>query len=484
MAERDDRTTLGDRAAASYVPMNPFGTRWTGTPQLGKIYDSSTGMWNYFYDLPMSMRPADDPTNSWVPYSAGSLEDIRSGWERTFPGVPFDPNSAVLGTGTNAQGNPTPGTFSGQEMIQAGNAGHGSWLDQQGSEIIGDALYAGAGFVGGPVATGILGLGADGSAESRREMQFSGLGALAGNLFGSPSTSGGNISDDGYSGSSGTGSLYGGTGSDTLAGGSTENYFGDYLTDPETGDVYSGGSSFDGSGVDQFGNPSGEFKDTGSLSSAGSGDFFNTSMASDPTYLDLAKKYGTNIAKFIMGKLGGGAGDGKQSLGRSILGQFGSDPLGSAFSAAPFLLALAEANRQGGDIDQTIGRLRELEGSVSGNASPYMNAVLNPYDKETVTGRAALLQDQGLRGVRGSSFGDQGLNSYDYTRGVGRGDIASKALLGSTALQGNLIGSELDAITKRNTNRNLLLGAGLSASGRLFQPEQDPFNLSTLLGLR
>lgn len=292
--------------------------------------------------------------------------------------------------------------------------------------------------------------------------------------------------DVGASGGSGSETLYGGAGSDTLSsGGSTDNYFGDYIGyEGDTGYFGDyGNGSFDGSGVDQFGNPTGEFADTGQLSGAGSGDF--SSMESNPTYLDLAKKYGTTVAKYIMGKLGGGSEDKNRNrtLGQSILGQFGSDPMGSLFSATPFLLALAEANRQRGDINQTIDRLRELEGSVAGNASPYMNAILNPYDKETVTGRAALLQDQGLRGVRGSSFGDQGLSSYDYARDLGRGDIASKALLGSTALQGNLIGSELDAITKRNTNRNLLLGAGLSASGRLFQPEKDPFNLSTLLGL-
>ncbi len=278
-----------------------------------------------------------------------------------------------------------------------------------------------------------------------------------------------------------TSTLAGSQGSTQLSGsGGMDNYFEDYVTDPNTGDVYSANSGADVSGgVDQYGNPT-----SGNLNFQGgnTNDFYNPS-AVDASGNPLPTNYLSDAQKILsLLKAGAGAAGGK-TLGQSILGQVGSDPLSAAFSATPFLLALNEANKQGGDINDVLGRLRGLESSVSGNTSPYMNAILNPYDQETGTGRAALVQDQGLRGIRGSSFGDQALNSYDYTRGLGRGDIASKALLGSTALQGNLIGSELDAITKRNTNRNLLLGAGLSASGKLFQPQQDPFNLKSLLGL-
>jgi hypothetical protein len=268
--------------------------------------------------------------------------------------------------------------------------------------------------------------------------------------------------------STGSSTLTGGSGTDTLAGGTTDNYFGDYLTDPETGDVISGGAST--APIDDF-----------STGGTNQGVFSSPSQDGGIDWQQVAQKYGLQGAKALYGLFGGGGG--RQTLGQSILGQLGSDPLSAAFSATPFLLALSEANRQGGDINNTIGRMRSLEDSVSGNASPYMNAVLNPYDQQTGTGRASLLQDQQLRGIRGSSFGDQSLNSYDYTRDLGRGDIASKALLGSAGLQGNLMNSELGAINARNTNRNLLLGAGLSASGRLFQPEKDPFNLNTLLGL-
>src|SRR6185369_7539356 len=109
------------------------------------------------------------------------------------------------------------------------------------------------------------------------------------------------------------------------------------------------------------------------------------------------------------------------------------------------------------------------------NGDAYSKSVLNPYDMDTGIGRQNMLQDQQLRGVRGSSFGDQSLTNYDYMRSLGRGDLFNRANLASAGLEGNLI-------NQRNTNRNLLLGAGLNASGRMFSQQSDPFGLKNLLG--
>lgn len=296
-----------------------------------------------------------------------------------------------------------------------------------------------------PAAGGVLGFASDGLATG-----------------GTAATDAGTIS-----GSQGSSTLAGG-GDSTLAGGTTDNYFGDYLTDPETGDVFAGGTE---PPIDDFA--------TGGTNQG----VFSSPGQNGINWSEIANKYGLGAAKQLFSVFSSGGEGGQKTLGQSILGQLGGDPLSAAFSATPFLLALSEANRQGSDINSTIGRMQGLESSISGNASPYMNAILNPYDQQTGTGRASLLQDQQSRGIRGSSFGDQSLNSYDYTRDLGRGDLASKALLGSAGLQGQLMNSELGAINARNTNRNLLLGAGLGASGKLFSPQQDPFNLKTLMGL-
>ena len=162
---------------------------------------------------------------------------------------------------------------------------------------------------------------------------------------------------------------------------------------------------------------------------------------------------------------------GPGSNGGGLLDGIANDPLGSAFSATPFLLALTEANKQGKDIDQVLGEFR-------GQNSGYLQSILRPYDIDTSAKRTELLSSLGERGVAGSSFGNQQLGNFDYLRDVGRGDLSSRAQVATFA-------PTLDAITKRNTNRNMLLGAGLNASGRLFQPQQaalDLFGLRNLVG--
>lgn len=152
------------------------------------------------------------------------------------------------------------------------------------------------------------------------------------------------------------------------------------------------------------------------------------------------------------------------STGRGIFDQIQNDPLGSAFNATPFLLALAQAKSQANDLNGVLSKI---------NGEGYTNAVLHPYDLATGQGRTALEQSLSDRGVAGSSFGYNDLNNYDYLRNLGRGDLANKAQMTSAGLEGSLI-------NQRNTNTNLLLGAGLNASGQLFSPKKDPFGLGNL----
>ena len=180
---------------------------------------------------------------------------------------------------------------------------------------------------------------------------------------------------------------------------------------------------------------------------------------SESTLASLAKKYGPDLARTILNKVGPVAAQKLLGGGGSLWDQLSSDPLRSAFNATPFLLALTQANKQGHDLDQVLSQI---------NGQGYTQSVLNPYDMQTAAGRTSLTDSLTNRGVLGSSFGYNDLNNYQYIRDMGRGDLASKAGLASAGLQGNLI-------NQRNTNTNLLLGAGLNASGRLFSPQKDPF---------
>ena len=190
-----------------------------------------------------------------------------------------------------------------------------------------------------------------------------------------------------------------------------------------------------------------------------------------------------NGYKTVTGVLGAtGATGSKPSLGSSVMNQITKDPLQAAFNATPFLLALQQANSQGGDLKATLDKIQGLADGVSGNSSALTTAVLNPYDQSTATGLGNLTQSLGSRGVLGSSFGDMSLDNYNYTRDMGRGDLLAKTKLASTGLEADLLSKVLSGQNAANTNKNLLLGAGLSASGRLFQPETDPFGLKALLG--
>lgn len=186
----------------------------------------------------------------------------------------------------------------------------------------------------------------------------------------------------------------------------------------------------------------------------------NITDVNSPGILDILKKYGGDAIKGLVGS-GGGAGGGTAP---GIPGPFGNSIGNAAFDSTPFLLALATANQQSGDLNGVLNQI---------NGAAYQKSVLDPYDLQTAYQRGALQQDQGLRGIAGSSFANSDLNNFDYTHGLERSDMASKAALASAGLQGQLINS-------RNTNTNMLLGAGLNASAKLFSPTTDPFNLALL----
>jgi hypothetical protein len=251
-----------------------WSTNWTGKPELHKIVNVDDGRTHYFFDQAPKARTieesgfdddhpgltrtrqltGDDGGPSYEDggyYSGTDINKVRQEWQRQFPGVAFPAAStATPGAGINAQGNGIPGQFSGREYTERGNAGHGSWWDQQGTELMGDALFAGAGYAGGGLAGAMMsyGLGGDTSAESQRSLRAGAAGGLVGSIFGTPSTTASNTPSDAsgvpaegtpsgtISGSEGNPAMTGSTGNDTLPG-----------SDPY------------GTGVDQYGNPTGQY---------------------------------------------------------------------------------------------------------------------------------------------------------------------------------------------------------------------------------
>jgi hypothetical protein len=177
--------------------------------------------------------------------------------------------------------------------------------------------------------------------------------------------------------------------------------------------------------------------------------------ADSQSYMNLP---GGNMMPYYPGGTPGFHEGGGGGLFDNILGGLGN--------LSPAILAGYLGNSQRQDVMGQVGRLNTLGDSLSGTA--FMNSITNPYDQQTGLGRNALMQNLQQRGVGGSSFGNQQLGNFDYQRGLGRGDLATRAQAGIAGTQGQLYSDALRGMVGGNAAYNQLLGAGLGASGSLF----------------
>lgn len=219
----------------------------------------------------------------------------------------------------NPDGSTSP--YTGQAGIptvrydpNAGNAGHGSWWDQQGTELVGDALYGAAGYFGGPIAGAMLSLGQDNSAESRRNMQFAGLGSLAGSILGTPSTSGANIS----SGDTGTAPMSGGNSNLQFASASnrTDVPIGEKSVDELPLDAGEAGIDSSGNSMTNYNDPNWSQYNANSPSFGSSDGNTFDSLFNSPT--------GQQIVKALVGSAVGKGGTNTNTAGSGMGGLLGS----------------------------------------------------------------------------------------------------------------------------------------------------------------
>lgn len=208
-----------------------------------------------------------------------------------------------------------------------------------------------------------------------------------------------------------------------------------------------------------------------------------TSPLDSMNWQDIVKKYGVDAAKLIASKVLGGSGAGGAGRsggffggtnGGSIFDTIMDNPMGAAFNATPFLLALQQANAQKNSINPYLSGINNLAAQSQGNNGAYMKAITDPYNAETGRGMSSLNESLLNRGVAGSSFGDQSVTNYNLDRSLGLGDLTAKAQQGSMGLTADLFNKGASLQNASNTNTNLLLGAGLNASGQLFGKQNDP----------
>lgn len=171
-----------------------------------------------------------------------------------------------------------------------------------------------------------------------------------------------------------------------------------------------------------------------------------------------------------IGNLGTGASSLLSGLSSATGGAPGAAPGGggpSVGSTIPGLLALAYAAQQpGADTSQ----LQSILAGLQGNQNPLIQAAQAPLLQSQAAGYGDLLQSQGNRGIRGSSFGDTDIANFLSTTGQGIANAGANAAQGSLALQGNLAGQISGLGLQNQQIKNNLYGTAFDVLGRGLNP--------------
>ena len=84
-------------------------------------------------------------------------------------------------------------------------------------------------------------------------------------------------------------------------------------------------------------------------------------------------------------------------------------------------------NELGSSGQEILGNLRDTRSRYTGNQSDYIKSQTNPIEQEMTSRQGGLERSLGLRGVSGSSFGDQSLTNFGIDKQRAIGDARSKA---------------------------------------------------------
>ncbi len=216
--------------------------------------------------------------------------------------------------------------------------------------------------------------------------------------------------------------------------------------------------------VDEFGNITGA---SDSLSTAGSGDFFNPMGGGGSIFDTLGN--GLNGLSSIFGS--GGVS--------SLLSGIGELLPKNPMNLLPGAMALGYAGMQPG-LD--VGPLQGILGQLGGNQDAVIRAATDPVQANIAAGYGDLLQSQSLRGIRGSSFGDTDIANYLSTTGRSLGDTAANAAQGSLALQGGLASQIAELKNQAQQIKNNLYGRAFDVLGRGLNPSGYASNINVGTG--
>ena len=91
--------------------------------------------------------------------------------------------------------------------------------------------------------------------------------------------------------------------------------------------------------------------------------------------------------------------------------------------------------------DRTMNQYDDLYKELQSNSNPFIKARVDPLKASIAQNRGELQRGQGLRGVGGSSFGNDELSKFDFTANRELGNATSTATQEALGARTNTLGS-------------------------------------------
>lgn len=151
-----------------------------------------------------------------------------------------------------------------------------------------------------------------------------------------------------------------------------------------------------------------------------------------------------SMATSPLNMIGGttGALMGATGLG-GVLGNLGGGFAGTGEARAPVNYQLDPT--AAGIYQGALGDYRNMLGQFQGGPqSPYVQAMVNPAIQANAATYGNVLQDQAQRGIRGSSFGDLGIQNLINQANTNVADIRAKAMANQLGQQQGIVGGMTD----------------------------------------
>lgn len=134
---------------------------------------------------------------------------------------------------------------------------------------------------------------------------------------------------------------------------------------------------------------------------------------------------------------------GATGLAGGVLGNLGGGFAGTGEGRLPVNMALDPT--AAGIYQGALGNYQNMLNQFQGGAeSPYVQAMVNPAIQANASAYGNVLQDQAARGIRGSSFGDLGIQNLINQANTNVADIRAKAMANQLGQQQGIVGGMTD----------------------------------------